>query len=252
MLIARKLISRVHEKEDSLAAHSRRYQSLLDAYIRQPNFKRMLSRVSAAQDEMNFRSIAVLSEYAGEGKTLFISALALGYALYLRRRVLIMDTVHQTADESFYFQSLMRFEEESTAGRRRGNSYQDAPQGGLDLLTTRTIDLQIHGSIGERRGARRYEVSDFFIGDFLRKQCERYDIVLVDTCALSRVNASHMDPVVLATQTDRVILLLSPKSLESRVIAGLRKTLADKRINVLGAMVNEWVSPSETEMYMQQ
>src|SRR5262245_29231207 len=78
---------------------------LLD-YIRNPECKRLLHRISTAQRERNFKSLAVLSQNPGQGKALFISVVALGFMELMNKAVLIMDTVSQTRDESFYYHGL--------------------------------------------------------------------------------------------------------------------------------------------------
>lgn len=244
----KKILSRLQSKDDdSAAVYTKYYHHLLDDYISQPGFKRTLGRIAATQAESGFRSLAILSERSGEGKTLFVSALALGYVLYLRKRVLIMDTVHQTADESFYFQSLLQFDDRPESTPRRGPLSAEAARGCLDLLTTRAINLQIHGTIGGRETARRtrHDASDFMIGEFLKRQYANYDLVLIDTCAMRDVGRDNLDPIVLATQTDRVIVLMSRRSMDAGTAQRLRELGQDIRIRLLGAMINDWVPPSD-------
>src|SRR5262249_44057334 len=84
------------------APRSQDAREVLSDYIRDPRFKRLFDQVASAQARGCLKSLAVLSGYPGEGKTFLVSVLALGYATFLRRRVLILDTISQTRNESFY------------------------------------------------------------------------------------------------------------------------------------------------------
>src|SRR5690242_2502539 len=75
--------------------------ALLD-YVRYTEFKRLLNQIINAQKRDGFKTLAVLSEHPQEGKTFFVSTLALGFATLLGKRVLIVDTISQTRNRSLY------------------------------------------------------------------------------------------------------------------------------------------------------
>jgi hypothetical protein len=91
-------------------AHPDEVRNVLVDYIRLPHYKRLLEKVVTQQEEAGVKSITVMSMYPQEGRTFFISVLALGYALFLRKRVLIMDTVHQTRAESYFLSRVIEAE----------------------------------------------------------------------------------------------------------------------------------------------
>lgn len=207
----------------------------LKRYAQQPEIKRIINQIVAAQEEQPFRSIAVLSESSQKEKTLFLSALALGYAQFLRRRVLIMDTVHQTVEDSLYFRSATGHTPNTSLNAR----IKSGPR--VDLLTTRSICSEIEGMCQRETSERKsvnFDVSDFLIGDFLSRQRHFYDLILLDLCPLSETSSATMDPAVLASQTDRVIVHLSAEPLRADQVRMIESVLSDKRVTPLGAVTN--------------
>src|SRR5262249_25603828 len=54
--------------------------------------KRLVDQIMRLQHQKGFRSLAVLSLFPGEGKTLFSAALALAYTSIGQARALVVDT----------------------------------------------------------------------------------------------------------------------------------------------------------------
>lgn len=202
------------------AAGSGIRESLFD-YIRSPAYKRLLDRVSAAQAGEGFKSVSVLSRLPGEGRTFFVSVLALGYAVYLRKRVLIMDTVSQTRNEALHLATVLG--ELPSSGRRPGS---------IDLITTKTL-----GRAGSP-GPVGCDAADFQIAPFMAALGPSYDLILLDTCALSAVTEEHLDPVILAKGGDAAILVTSPRSLDRDSIARVQSELSGSGVKLLGTVYN--------------
>src|SRR5689334_14789819 len=97
-------------------------------YIRRSECKRLINRIMVAQNEQDLKSIVVLSQFPSEGKTLCISALAIGFLTLLHKRILIMDTVSQSRDDSFYCHGVVESETENQSG------------GCIDIITTRNSE----------------------------------------------------------------------------------------------------------------
>lgn len=207
-------------------------------YIRHPAYKRLLNQVVAAQDKQSVRSLAVLSEFPGEGKTFFVSVLALGFASFLRKRVLIMDTISQTRNESFYMGTILGGEVsdvEGVPGRGR--------PGSIDLITTRNLrrQIRIHGEpidIHEEGEEDLYDTADFQIGPFITALAPSYDLILLDTCAMSEVTKENIDPIILAQQADASILVTSPESLDKQLLSKVSSDLRRSNIRLLGTIFN--------------
>ncbi len=224
-------------------------QALLD-YIRFPEFKRLLSQIHSLQEDRGIKSLAVLSEFPGEGKTFFVSVLALGYAAYLDKRVLIMDTISQTRDESFYFGRVLGRDGASF------NTKMSAHCSGLiDLIATKSLCRQIRqkknkGSGESSKGQMpalvgenvEYGNSDFRIGAFIDSLKYTYDVILLDTCALRTANKSTFDPIILARQAHASLLITSNTSLQHEHQLSRRKELAKNQLGLIGTVYNSGIT----------
>lgn len=196
-------------------------RSLLDDYIKRTEFKRLINQVVMAQVKQGFRSLAVLSEFSGEGRTFFAAALALAYARYLIGRVLIADTVRQPRNQTLYYRAIR--------GQYRPESFQpraEVAPGLIDLLSTSETEAAAQGT------------SDFLLCSYIDSIKHRYDLVIVDTCAMSEVSQENIDPIVAARHVDTSILLTSQRSGERTLLLTLKRRLEQYQIPVLGTVFN--------------
>lgn len=193
---------------------------ILKGYIRQTEFKRMLNRIVTAQSDLGFRSVSVLSPCQGDGKTFFVSALALAYTCYLQSRVLIIETIRQTKNRSLYIDCIL--------GEHGLNSTDGAGNepGYIDLVTTECFEK------GD------FDHADFHIGSYIQRVGERYDLVLVDTCALESAGEELIDPVVVAKHTDTSIVLSSDNPRKRKHLDASLVKLEKDEVSLLGIVRN--------------
>lgn len=228
---------RFAEKKTSPAFDRDKARNELLNYIRKSECKRLINRIMVAQKEQSIKSIVVLSQFPTEGKTLFISALAIGYLTLLKRRILIMDTVSQSRDDSFYCHGVV----ESGPDNRE--------LGCIDIITTRTPEslpeLPSSDVYTEKNSApvpyaapAPYDCADFAIKPFVDSVSQKYDLILLDTCALSEVNEDCFDPLILAQHSDAAILMASPLSIQKDTFKDFAKEVKKYRINPLGVVLN--------------
>ncbi len=195
----------------------------LNHFIQDVRFKRTLNQILAFQSDTQFKSLAIMSEYPGEGKTFIVSALALAYARFLNSRVLIVDTIDQPESNTLHFQSIL--------GQHlpEGRVSQNSEPGLIDLLSTSNDYPELR------------QASDFQLGNYIKSVQSRYDIVLFDTCAISAASRMTIDPVILGQFVDYAVLVTSTQSLQKRVLIRVTKTLQSNRVNLLGALFNHGV-----------
>lgn len=194
-------------------------------YIRFSDFKRLLGNIIATVDKNGIRSLAVLSANPQEGKTFMIAALALGYAVLLQKRVLIVNTVLDVPHGSIRIRKLYDEDLLYAAG--------DTVRGGH---VSRMIDL-ISPQERDREKAH-FDTVDFMIGKFLEGFRNEYDLILVDTCALTVQRNRVMDPVVIAGQTDAAVLVTSETSLNRESVTAVKGLLDQWKVRVIGAIHN--------------
>ncbi|HUP58603.1 MAG TPA: hypothetical protein VM598_14185 [Bdellovibrionota bacterium] len=210
-------------------------KSPLFEYIRYTEFKRLLGQITATLDAGKLKTVAVLSEHPGEGKTFFVSALALGYSVLLNKRVLIVNTTSQPTNRELLHRNVFQKEAETMS------------QPGQIVPVSRTIDLlsPFHDEEG-----RVEESSDFQMGQYIRSVQDTYDLVIFDTCAMSASNADHMDPIIIARQVDTSILLFSDRSLSREALPSIRDKLAQWSVRLMGMVYNTggpWSKKREAE-----
>lgn len=199
-------------------------------YIRQSECKRLINRIMVAQNEQKFKSLVVLSQFPSEGKTLCISALAIGFLTLLDKRILILDTVSQSRDDSFYCHGVV----ESNAKNRNS--------GFIDIITTKTSDsLPVptgrYGVLDPELDSP-YDCADFSIKPFVDSVKQQYDLILLDTCALSEVNDDSFDPLILAQHSDAALLVTSSSSIQKDTFGYFAHEVKKHRINSLGVVFN--------------
>lgn len=213
-------------------------RSALANYVRLPECKRLVNRIYTAQRAKNLKSIVVLSQFPEDGNTTFISSVALGFLMLLNKRVLIMDTVSQTRDESFYYRKVLQ----KTSSQ---NDQSEDNLGFIDLITTRSIgnqfqieDFKNKAPTVKNTNPIHYDSADFQVAPFVETLKANYDLILLDTCPLTEVNQDCFDPLILALYADASIVVTSPDSMEKGTMATLTEELKRNQVTPLGFVVN--------------
>lgn len=204
---------------------TRSVASPLLQYIQFSEFKRLLDQIATTLDREGYKSLAVLSEFPGEGKTFFVSVLALGYSTLLNKRVLIINTGNQTQSNTLHLETVYRAHAKTFPGLKNNNT------------TDPTIDVVSPHAGNENE---EFESSDFQVGQYIRAARDSYHLILSDTCALSITNRKNVDPVVIARHSDSSILITSQRSLHRPEIASIKNRLAHWKIPLMGVIHNTW------------
>ncbi len=197
----------------------------LNFFIRQTEVKRLINQILTAQSRSGFKSLAVLSEFPGEGKTFFIAALALAYVRFLPSRVLVVNTVRQTRNRALFLESILGMHVPET---QAGKGLMEP--GRIDLLTTD----------GNEPGP--FDSSDFHVASWIEEAAERYDVVLVDTCSMASVGADNIDPIIVARHVDASVLLTSGRSIDRTTLIRIKRRLRRYGIRPLGTIYNTGVA----------
>lgn len=229
-------------------ASSNAIREILCDYIKTPACKRLINRILVAQAESNVKSIAILSQYSDEERPMFISALALGYLTLLNKRVLIVDTISQRCEDSFYFQGTFDtyFNDNDDAGE---------PSPCVDIITTK--NLKSSSLIANANGSSpRFSYdsaqldgeqdnaicTDFLINPFIDSMKKFYDLILMDACAINEVDSRSQDPFILAEYSDTTIIFTSQHSLQRENLSDLARDLKRHRISPLGIVIHSGAS----------
>jgi Mrp family chromosome partitioning ATPase len=194
------------------------------SYIRSSDFKRLLSQTSSLVDANQVKTLAILSSYPQEGRTFFVSALALGYAVLLKKRVLIVNTALRVRKDSLNIEKIY-FEELQHAPSVRDGQYIRA----IDLMSPKMSTNDVSQA----------DTVDFQIGRYISVYKQNYDLILIDNCAITVHDEKTIDPIVIAGQADASLLVTSDKSLQRGPLVEMKDLLTKWRVRVIGAIHNE-------------
>ena len=192
--------------------------------MRFPECKRLVHQVVSEQTKSEAKSVAIVSEMAREGKSFLSLVLALGYATLLSKRVLIFDAVMQTSGNALYQNRILGLEDKKEGSASETET--STPAGVIDLISTKTEDRIALDS------------TDFQIGGYINSRKPDYDLIIIDTCALSRASQKNMDPLIIAKQADRTILVTSHRTLDKELLTRINKEFRRWNISLLGTVFN--------------
>ncbi|MDR3607103.1 MAG: hypothetical protein P4M08_06970 [Oligoflexia bacterium] len=187
-------------------------------YIQYSETKDLLDRLLMLQENAKFKSVVVLSELSGEGKTFVTAALALAYTERLKKRVLVVDTA---------------------TPRPAGAANPGRPSPDLlnELLerseTVDVISLRAWSGLKKGGDAAEYQLKALF-----SQVAAQYGLVLVDTSSLARKNRNNLDPSVIARQCDAAVLVSSKIEFAVNVSLENRKRMEASGIKLIGMIYN--------------
>jgi len=218
----------------SQALH-RRFQE----FVQYAELRHLAYNVAALQREKMFHSLAVLSFFPSEGKTLLCAALAMAYAEVSRAKVLVVDTVTVQNKSSLILKdcfngsapnvevrSLKQIRNRSTAP---GTLIRQKPE---VLESTVVYEKPRHLAI-----SRDDDVS--LIKEVAEDQSKEYGLVLFDTMPLHARNKSNVDPLLVARLAEASVLVMSREGLDAPKLSASLKIVKDPAFNLIGIISNE-------------
>jgi hypothetical protein len=210
--------------EKSLPSRAQSLKKQLDDYIKFPQFKRLVNRIASHQAATGVKSLAIMSYEQGEGKSFFCSALALAYSRYLDSQVMVIDS---NRDENLRSPFIAVVKGDYSCQVPDQELHSEASF--IDLASVSEIERDYH------------ENSDFYFSPYIKSIGNNYDLILVDTCANSNVSKNSVDPMIISSQVDGVIVINSPLSLEKKCLEGFAKDLKTSGANVIGTIYNPYI-----------
>ena len=202
-------------------------------YSNYAEIRQMAYNIAAMQRERMLKSVAVLSFFHGEGKTLFCAALAKAYAQACGSRVLVVDTAqHQSAGAHVLgdcFSASEHGVEVTTLGNRK--SYEAPPP----------EEAKTSGG-GEESGLSTLPAvdNDFsMITKVASENSKQYGLILLDTSPLTAKNRNNVDPLLVARLASASILIVSQKLLDAPGLEDHMKTMEDSSLHLIGLINNE-------------
>jgi hypothetical protein len=220
--------------------------SRLQEYIHYSELKQLAYTIAGLQQEKMFYSLAVLSFFPGEGKTLFCAAMAMAYAETCREKVLVVDTttilnkrslvLRQCFNGSTPLIDIMSLDELRKGSNGNGNASANRfPEDDGPALDSEVVhDREIHLTTGKE--------NDFSLLKKVAKDRSRqYGLVLLDTAPLHVRNRGNIDASLVARLSDASVLVSSRKFLDAPNLTTSLKVLEDPSLHLLGIVSNEGI-----------
>lgn len=173
----------------------------INQYMQLGEVKRLTQRFSDELTKGALKTVAVLSLEPKEGRTFLTAVLAIGMATFFKKRVIIIDT---TADDA--------------CKNIAGNA--------ITVLTARNLTSATD------------EPLDFQLMNLIEQQQNQYDLMLLDTTAITAGNSENCgDPLIAGRIAGSAILVTSQRSLRYGNLSEVKYQLSNMGISLLG-MVN--------------
>ena len=192
--------------------------------------RRILISMKAALREQQKGCVAVTSTNPAEGKTILSTMLASAVADCEAKKVLAVDLNWRNPGLHSVFEVERSFDLNSFLdGDNPKVHIQNTKIKGLDVLTAPSrVQLS-----GQRN-------LSFLALSVVERVRDLYDFVLLDTCSVFPTNRNMVDPVVVATACDGVIMTVlaavTPKTMIRRAVVNMEVS----GVTVLGIVMNQW------------
>lgn len=170
-----------------------------------PSFIQVFNQILHSQATHQFHSMTVINDSLAEDSSRFIHCVAVAYARWLHSRILIIQTSHALQGRNALTPDRSRLTNFNINTQRL--SY---PNGLIDIIPP--------SALGYRHG----QPNVFMLSALLHQWQQQYDLILVDTNALSS-ETSPIDSVLAAAQTEASFVLVSSNSLQVSFVRQLRR-----------------------------
>jgi Mrp family chromosome partitioning ATPase len=211
-------------------------QRQFQEYVQYSEIKHLAYNVAALQQSKMFHTLAVLSCFPEEGKTLLCAALAMAYAEACHTKVLIVDTTSRSQENSLNLRSCFN----GTSPSVEIKSLSDIERPILSSPDPKTPVVEPSSIEVEPRSRKPARGGHFSPISRLREQFSRdYGLILLDTTPLHARNKGNLDPLFVARLSEASILVVSKALLNSSHLGNLLKIVKDPSLNLLGVIGNE-------------
>ena len=205
-------------------------------YSHYTEVKQLVYSIASLQREKMFHSIAVLSYFHGEGRTLLCIALALAYAEACRSKVLIVDTTLRSSPGSLAIKECLSFSEPRVKSisltEWRTNQAASALPSSRPITADRSLDVA-----GPKFLASGADFS--MILSVAKRSPDRYGLVVLDTMPLGVRNKNNFDPRLVARLADTSLLVVSQKLLDAPRLTEQLRMVEDPALHLIGTVSNE-------------
>ncbi len=204
--------------------------SQVESLCKVAEVRRILISMKAALPEKKKGCVAVTSTNPAEGKTILSTMLASAVADCEAKKVLAVDLNWRNPGLHSAFEIERSFDLDAFLDGDNPKAHiQNTKIKGLDVLTA--------PSRAQLAGHRNLSFMALSVVEVVR---DLYDFVLLDTSSVFPTNRNMVDPVVVATACDGVIMTVlaavTPKTMVRRAVVNMEVS----GVTVLGIVMNQW------------
>lgn len=185
---------------------------IVSEYIHTSEFKRFISALDFSMTSGNQTTLSIMSQFQGEGKSFLTCAIAVSFVGFLGKRVLVVDAAKEGEEINFLSSLIASF------------AVTDLPEGALDVISGR-------GLAGGMAGQ-----TDFRLKSGIEHFGASYDRIIIDTVSIEESEAASIDPIVVAKQCGRGLLITSPLSLHIHSTQELARHITRNHVPLLGTV----------------
>lgn len=193
--------------------------------------KRILCATEHAFENQVPATLLVTSAAHGEGKSLFAAALAVTAARSGKYRVAVLDLNWYHPALHHFFNVEQRRSSKDIFTDELSELVTPSGQDSLDLLTA-PCDYADQS----RTSGGAFTVPERLI----RQARDTYDLVIIDSAAVFPTNRMMMDPVMLSSVADGVVMVVLAGVTPRQQVRRAQKIMDTAGAKLLGAISNQW------------
>ncbi len=216
----------------------------LREFAQYSELKQLAFNIATIQRQKMFHSLAVLSFFPGEGKTLFCATAAMAYADASRSRVLIVDTTTLQNQGSLHLQEclspswssvdFMTMEEIRQGSNKI--SIHESSQAEDERQTVHEPEIVTNTRFKAVSGQKS---DQNLLRMVTQEEAKSHGLVLLDTAPLNSKNKGNVDPLVVARQSDASVLIISRQLLNAANVNDCLRIARDPSLRIIGLVGNE-------------
>lgn len=200
------------------------------ALIEVAEIKRIITAIEHRANRQLPGSLLITSTLRGEGKTLLAASLGAAVARTGRHRVALIDLHWRRPALHRFFARSLAYDAAEMIDATLSDLIQHSEQTGLDLLTAPKDHAEVSSS-----------------GDNLLQKAEQlidqakaaFDLVIIDSAPLFPTNRFMMDPIMLTSRVQGVIMVVLQDATPKQQVRKAQKTLESAGANLLGVVSNQ-------------
>jgi Mrp family chromosome partitioning ATPase len=189
-----------------------------------PDSRRLLHLIR----EQNVKTLAIQSQFGGEGKTFIAALLAEGAFRFIDLRVLVIDAVSSFLEDTFF----------------KGRPPTPPGKSGIDVVVAKALDkgallsTTLGAEIHPEKDTDSPSPSDFNLCAYIRSVRDTYDLILIDCPPYDSIRPHDLHPAIIARHSDSSLIVTSPRSLKQSALVSLKALITHYNLVPLGMVFN--------------